>query len=84
MNSDAYIALRHTKVTQMIVQRFEKGPKFLDLLKTKARLSDDVEWHVEIYEDQVDMNKHSVIRFDSEVMARMFINLNQWTEQKPL
>ena len=73
----------------MIVQRFEKGQKFLDLCKWTAKGIDedgfavyDECWEVIIYENEyTDYNEHQNIEFGSEVMARMFVSQNNWVEQ---
>lgn len=73
----------------MIIQRFEKGNKFLDLERYIARGLDDdgclVEdecWDVVIYDNEYpNFNQHKTIEFANEVLAMMYIRNNQWKEQ---
>jgi hypothetical protein len=72
----------------MIVQRYEKGMKFLDLERYQQRSVDedgrthiDECWACAIYENDGDMDKHAYVEFGSEVLARMFVTQNGWKEQ---
>jgi hypothetical protein len=73
----------------MIVQRFERGNKFLDLCRWEAKGIDedgvavyDSCWECVIYENEYDdYDKHKHVEFDNEVLAKMFISTNGWKEQ---
>lgn len=73
----------------MVVQRFERGNMFLDLNRWVARGLDEdgfaVEdecWEAVIYKNnEIDYNDYKVIEFGNEVLARMFIEQNNWVEQ---
>lgn len=72
----------------MIVQRYEKGVKFLDLERYQQRSMDenghiqvDECWACAIYENDGDMDKHAYVEFGNEILARMFIEQNGWKEQ---
>ena len=73
----------------MIVQRYEKGQKFLDLQRWVARgidedgwAVDDECWEVTIWENgHVNPNEHKTIEFGSETLARMYVDMNGWKEQ---
>ena len=72
----------------MIVARYEKGMRFLDLEKYTAKGIDedgvavyDECWEVIIWENGEDANEHNVIEFGNEFMARLFIDQNGWKEQ---
>ena len=73
----------------MIVQRFERGQKFLDLQRWVARgidedgcAIDDECWEVTVYENtDINPNEQKTIEFASELQARMFITMNGWKEQ---
>jgi hypothetical protein len=73
----------------MIVQRFEKGQKFLDLCKWTAKGIDedgvavyDECWECVIYENEPsNFNEHKTVEFDNEMMAKLFITNNLWKEQ---
>lgn len=73
----------------MVVQRFERGNMFLDLNRWVTRGLDEdgfaVEdecWEAVIYKNnEIDYNDYKVIEFGSEVLARMFIEQNNWVEQ---
>jgi hypothetical protein len=71
-----------------IVTRYEKGMKFLDLIRYHMRSMDengfyvtDECWECCIYENGADANEHDAVEFGNEFMARMFIDQNGWKEQ---
>ena len=71
-----------------IVTRYEKGMKFLDLIRYHMRSMDengfyvtDECWECCIWENGSDANEHTIVEFGSETLARMFIANNDWTEQ---
>lgn len=72
----------------MILKRYEKGMRFLDLERYQQRSMDedghittDECWECVIYENGRNANEHHVIEFASEALARMFISMNEWKEQ---
>ena len=72
----------------MILQRYEKGVKFLDLERYQQRsmdedgcVSTDECWECIIYENGANPDEHQVVEFASEALARMFITQNCWKEQ---
>jgi hypothetical protein len=81
--------LKQDRKTRMIITRYEKGQKFLDLVRWYARCLDedgcsvdDECWEVVIWENtSVKPDEHRTIEFGSEMMARMFIEQNGWKEQ---
>ncbi len=72
----------------MIIARYEKGRKFLDLEKYHQKSMDedgcvvtDECWECVIYENSGNPDEHDIVEFGSEVLARMFISQNGWKEQ---
>lgn len=72
----------------MIVQRYEKGDKFLDLerysqrsMDEDGRMHEDECWSCSIYENTTDYHQHAYVEFSHETMARLFIEQNGWKEQ---
>lgn len=72
----------------MIITRYERGQKFLDLDKHVQRSLDedgcaiyDECWTCVIYENGADANEHNVVEFGNKDMAIMFISQNGWSEQ---
>lgn len=72
----------------MIVQRYEKGIKFLDLERYSQRSMDEDDhvlieehWECIVYENGDNPDIHDCHSFASETMARMFIDNNGWKEQ---
>lgn len=71
-----------------IVARYEKGQRFLDLIKYTAKSLDedgvpmyDECWECVIWENDKNPDEHKTLEFDSFEMAEMFINQNVWKEQ---
>lgn len=71
-----------------IVQRFEKGQKFLDLIKHQAKSLDedgcpqyDECWECCIWENEDNPQDHKIVEFASEFLARLYIQSNNWAEQ---
>jgi hypothetical protein len=71
-----------------IVARYEKGQRFLDLIKYTAKSLDedgrpvyDECWECTIWENGNDANAHKTYEFASFDLAEMFINQNAWKEQ---
>ena len=81
--------LKQDRKTRMIITRYEKGQKFLVLVRWVARgldedgfAVDDECWEVVIWENTTQKpDEHKTIEFGSEMMARMFIEQNDWKEQ---
>lgn len=74
-----------------IIQRFEKGQKFLDLCESYSKeLKRDCNeirgkfFEVILWDNGPRLNDHTILEFESETMARMFIKMNDWKEQKEL
>lgn len=72
----------------MIVQRYEKGQKFLDLHRWFQRELDDDGvmyeqeiWEVAIWENGTNPDECKTIEFGNETLARMFVDQNGWKEQ---
>ena len=73
----------------MIIARYEKGHKFLDLEKYHQKSMDedgcvvtDECWACVVYPNEgTKLDDHDYIEFATEVMARMFIVQNGWKEQ---
>ena len=72
----------------MIVSRYERGNKFLDLEQYHQKSVDedgmmqtDECWECIIYENEADANEHTIVEFGNETLARMFIKQNDWKEQ---
>ncbi len=73
----------------MIIARYEKGQRFLDLVRYVARGLDDdgcaVDeecWTCEVYSNnESDYNDHRTFEFADETSARIFVNMNDWKEQ---
>jgi hypothetical protein len=73
----------------MIVERYEKGQSFLDLERHLVKSLDadgDIDydecWECIIYKnDSSNYNEHKIVEFGSESLARMFIQMNNWTLQ---
>jgi hypothetical protein len=72
----------------MITNRYEKGDKYLDLEKYTAvgmdedgfRVEDEC-WECRIYSKKDTPSSGDFIEFGNELMARMFIEQNEWKEQ---
>ncbi len=72
----------------MILKRYEKGQRFLDLERYSQRSLDedghvieDQCWECIIYENGTNPDEHRVVEFGSEALAMLFINQNAWKEQ---
>lgn len=72
----------------IIVARFEKGNKFLDLIKYQARSLDedgvpqyDECWECVIWKNEDKPDEHKTVEFASRELAILFVAQNEWKEQ---
>lgn len=72
----------------MIIERYERGNKFLDLVRYVMRGMDDdglpeilEKWECVIWENEDKPDEHDLVEFASESLARLFIGGNRWKLQ---
>ena len=72
----------------MIVRRYEKADKYLDLERHSQKSLDedgcaiyDESWECTIYSKKSTPSDGEFVEFGNEMMARMFITQNEWKEQ---